>query len=98
MKGVERQILGRLKPEAAALKATVDDVFRDMVWHKSVHPVSSFLLMELARDPNVPGKLSSFGVGSASIRLPYPEGELKRMRTYIAIYNGVISTLQRFTK
>lgn len=62
----------------------------DMIWHKSAHPVTSAHLIAQALSNEVPISLRDAGLGSAMVRLPYIEPEMKAAKAMVA----VVATVQ----
>lgn len=62
----------------------MDDTL-DLVWHKSVHPVSTIVLRAMAIAPEVPERLKAARLGSISVRLPYAEPEVLAARAMVRV-------------
>lgn len=87
-RATEKQLLGDVSADAVAFWRSAEDTARDMVWHKASHPVGTRLLKLLALDVNVPKRLNLSGLGSAAVRLPFCESELKRAGAYLALIDS----------
>jgi len=86
---VERQVVGGLAQDARALWAADAQRSRDLANHKALHPAANALLTGLARDPALPARLTTAGLGSAAVRLPYIEGEIRAARAIVAVVEAV---------
>jgi hypothetical protein len=63
--------------------------FRDIINHKACHPVTTDILKALALSVAVKNRLNIAGMGSATVRLPYVEGQIKQAAAMIAIVDSV---------
>jgi hypothetical protein len=93
---VENQVLSGSPGSVRDAWSSNIGVLRDMVWHKSAHPIDSGLMMAFAVNADVPGKLSKFGVASAGVRLPYVEPLMKTAGTALAIVDAIQPSLQSY--
>lgn len=66
---------------------------KDMIWHKSAHPLDSAYIILQALSPTVAERLRSASLGSAAVRLPYVEPEVKAAQAMIAVVNMVQQTV-----
>lgn len=86
---VESQVIGALSAPAKAPWTADVSRSRDLAFHKALHPVSNGVLMGLARDVDLPLRLTAVSLGSAAVRLPYVEPEFKAARAMIAVVDSV---------
>jgi len=86
-KAVELQLW--LTPAMKELVAEDGDFIRDIMWHKSGHPISAHLKEELASSSTVRENLHAAKLGSAVARLPATETEIRCAETYIKVCNVV---------
>lgn len=68
-------------------------VIEDMIWHKSAHPVEAAHLIAQALSQKVADRLRAASMGSAAVRLPYVEPEMKAAQAMIAAVNMVQQTV-----
>jgi len=87
--GVERQVMAEATDAARASWAASTLTIRDLLWHKSIHPLSTTFLISLATDTEVPQRLGRANLGSAAIALPVREGPLQTGDAYLAIFRAV---------
>jgi len=88
---VMRQVLAASSDAVKAWFAADSVVIKDMVWHKSAHPVTSVYLVTQALSTHVATKLRDAGLGSAMVRLPFVEPEVKAARAMVSI----VATVQQ---
>lgn len=58
------------------------DLIRDVLWHKSCHPLVMTLKQDMAMDEQVASMLKKTGAGSAAARLPAVESEMRAANSY----------------
>jgi len=87
--GVERQVLNDATDAAKAIWSANTLTIRDLLWHKSIHPLAVPFLIGLATDTALPERLVRANLGSAAVALPVREGPLQTGDAYMAIYRAV---------
>lgn len=92
-RAVEKQVLSTASEAVRALWTGHTDAARDMIWHKSIHPIVRNVLVTAATSRSVKERLIRAGLGSAAVRLPYTESTLRGARAMVAIYRAIRSTL-----
>lgn len=93
-KSVMKQVVSANTEAVKAWFATDAVVLADMIWHKSAHPIDMAYLVDQALSPSVAERLRAAGIGSAAVRLPYVEPELKAAGAMVAIVNVVQNVVQ----
>jgi hypothetical protein len=88
-RAVERQMLGMVSDTTKAAWNSHIVTLRDIIWHKSIHPLSSIDMVTMATDPDVKGRLDTAGLGSAAVRLPHIGGALRGAKAMYAVYRAV---------
>jgi len=86
---LERQVIeGSSQPVRDQWQIAVDRS-RDLAFHKACHPIANPLLYAFARNTELPLRLVRANLGSAAVRLPYIEPEIRASRAYLAVVNSV---------
>lgn len=86
---VMKQVMTTSSEAVKAWFAADTAVLKDMIWHKSAHPVTSAHLVAQALSANVATRLKEAQMGSASVRLPYIEPEMKAAKAMVALVANV---------
>jgi len=86
---VFKQVLMSSKDHVKAWFTADALVVKDMVWHKAAHPVGYAHAIAQALSNEVPERLRSAQMGSAAVRLPFVESEVKAARAMVAIVAAV---------
>jgi len=89
---IEREVLGKLTTDGRTIWKANTMLLRNVVWHASIHPIDSNVLIGLAEDADMPDRLDATGYGSFSVGLPAQEDLFNRAGSYIAVYNQVNQT------
>lgn len=92
--GVERQITAAL-PDAFRGNFFVGArsvMIRDLVWHKAAHPIVRSVLEAAAQTDAIGEAMKRIGLGSAAIRIPWAEPEVRAAKAYMALYDYTLNT------
>jgi len=89
--GIERQVLSEEGDVVGAVFRDNLDELRDVIWHKASHPLTTGLLRELGVDPEMSARLTQAGLGSAAIRVPFVEPQVRAAKAYLAMHKSVLS-------
>jgi len=88
-RAVERQMLGAVSDAVKAAWNGHLTTLRDIVWHKTIHPLMSNDMRAMASNADVPAKLDKAGLGSVAVRLPYTGGALRGAKAMYAVFRAV---------
>lgn len=86
---VMKQVLSVSSDPVKAWFAADSVEVKDAIWHKAAHPVTSNHLIGQALSREVAKRLTDSQMGSASVRLPFSEPEMKAARAMVAIVQNV---------
>lgn len=89
----EREVLGTATADASGLWRSNIGLFRDVIWHASVHPLEESRLTRWAEDPHIIELLAQTGYGTMSIGLPAVEDVVRRGDAYIALITAIAPSL-----
>jgi len=86
---VMKQLKAEMRPELKAWFDNRTELVNDMIFHKSIHPIDATFLRAQATSQSVPTSLKQANLGSAAVRLPYIESEIKAADAMIAMIAAV---------
>lgn len=91
---VMRQVMATSTEATKAWFAVDTAIIKDLIWHKAAHPVLVNHLTAQALSTVVAERLKSASMGSAAVRLPYVEPEMKAAQAMITAINAVQQVIQ----
>jgi hypothetical protein len=92
---IESEVLTRYPAPVQAMFRAAGEDGKDLIWHKSVHPILANLLTELAEAPDAAAKLGEGGAGfgSMTVGLPAEEDAINRAGSYMALLDTMAPIL-----
>lgn len=91
---IEKEVLSKMTQPAIDLWKANEQMFRNAIWHASIHPVVDEVLEAFAQDLEVAAKLTKAGYGSMAVGIPAKEELVRRAEAFIAVYTQVRMTAQ----
>lgn len=83
------QVLGESGQTVKDVFAAHKTMITDMIFHKSIHSITTAFMQSLATDPSVAENFVKVGLGSAAVGLPVCEAKVRTGRAYKAALNAV---------
>lgn len=88
---IESEVIGKFPATPVATFRAAGMDAKDLIWHKSVHPIATSLLTALAQAGDSAAKLGEEGAGfgSMTVGLPAEEDTINRAGSYLALLDTV---------
>jgi hypothetical protein len=91
IQAIEGQVLGESNDVVKTWYKDNEDEIRDVLWHKSIHPIRPELLKAWSCSAETKLRLQAMDLDAAAVRLPYLEPALQAARAYIVTVDTVAS-------
>lgn len=91
-RAIEKEVFAHVSQPARDIWKANEQLFRNAVWHASIHSVSDVVLEQFAEDREICEKLMKTGYGSMAVGLPAKEDLIRRAEAYMTVYNQIIQT------
>jgi hypothetical protein len=90
----EKQVRAAESPDARSWMAQDATIWRDMLWHKSIHPIKVEVLENLAASPTTAERLEASGYGAFAVGIPAQENFIARAGSYVAVRNATFDNIR----